>query len=134
MNYKITTDFSKVKKEKCECVEFDLVDSCGICSGTGKKPIKITYKAGECDECEGKGKRFYPIDKVRGDCRTCNGTGKLHPKFGEVFERCECGHFKLEHPNGECILRICHCKKYNSIKRKFLSINKEKEEGMAVEI
>ena len=107
MNYKITTDFSKVKKEKCECVDFSgaVKLDCKLCSGTGNKPIKITYKAGEKDSDFKIGEEVYHgvypekkniviLERIKDEIAYCRERlgfgrkikliqlrGKLHPKI-----------------------------------------------------
>jgi len=127
-DYKITTDFSKVKKKKCKnpyChngTEMRTGYECKTCSGTGFKPIKITYKAGECPVCEGK-EQYKDNGRCFGE--GCD-RGKLHPKVGEVFIFCPTDK-SISSPKDiiGCADRITY---------KFLSINKEKEEAVVVRI
>ena len=146
MNYKITTDFSKVKKEKCDTCkgrkivlsywhpekDYPLETDCSTCSGTGNKPIKITYEAGECDACGGRGKIDleipYSFKTKTINCLRCKN--KLHPKIGDTFDSCNiCGKV-LE--DGE--LRTDTCGHDDWSTRKFLSINTKKEEAVVVQI
>jgi len=132
MNYKITSDLSKVKKEKCDCLQGYIVlyppVKCFKCNATGTKPIKITYKAGECPHSD------VPIDDTDENVlchKGCHGTGKLHPKVDDVVE------IDLsEYGVGcqDCLRNKVHTiyDGHNKEKYKFLSINTNKEEAVVV--
>ena len=87
MNYKITTDFSKVKKEKCDNVfHYSGLHGnmkCPFCDGTiseaGNKPTKITYNAGELKLC---------YDTIHPYCSVCGKDLNSYRvfKLGDVFE------------------------------------------------
>jgi len=156
-NYTITTDLSK-KKEKCDnlkCVNGRIWISNKEktmgeyqpdldCEGTGNKPIKIKYKAGECKS------NFHKWgNKLRYNCPTCyTKDGKLNPKINEVVEIpiCKnCGHGIIsvnsiwEHKEHSTIYQKkqyceCICDKPEPIKLKFLKVNKEKCEGEVVQV
>jgi len=129
MNYKILTDLSKIKKEKCEyCLgrgtryyaDEEPKTKCPECLGTGNKPFQIEYKAGECDECYGCGQMTH--------CVKCNGTGKLHTVVGDIVEIPRSNDFFKQWDYA-----IKH-DKIDVIKLKFLSINSDKTKAMVVQI
>lgn len=155
MNYKITTDLTKLKKEKCDDCEGKIlvvelpihgdtsIHDCKTCSGTGIEPIKITYKAGECETCMGTGRIKVPYPygfkgSVIRKCLDCNGTGKLHPKVGDFIywftSPVENGW--LNQQEYDILLSSIGKKEAEEscIKHKFLSIDKAKEEAMVVQV
>ena len=160
MNYKITS--TKPIEEKCPnelckqgrvIIDFIHTVKCLNCFGEGKiKRIKVVYEAGECGHDNS-------IRLTKGTCKYCNGTGKLHPFVGDVIEidvckNCGCNlsedntnhtidtgticQTPIYYTSKDCLQwkgnKRCGCNNPQPTKAKFLSVDKDKQQGLAVEI